>query len=240
MNILRILPAMLAMLVFASVAPATTIIGGSTGDGDFEEPGTGSGPLTYNSHSNWFNAQGVAPDEDINFSNTSQMGGSSQPNSRGGMPFQNRTQVNSTAYTIGAAGEVFSLSYDFGAGGGPANWNGGGDETMRTFLFTAAAPVDGALTTADMTELGGDDYDIDRANDGQWTTRDVPVFYTSTAADVGQTVYFGMQFLNDSGNLLFPRIDVVNLEVTPVPEPTTLVGLLGLVAASCVRGRLER
>lgn len=217
------------LLLGTAHAGTMTIVGGTTGDGDFEAAGSAAGAAQYVASPDWFNAQGA---ETINFTNTTQMGGSSQPNSRGGMPFQNRTQVNGTGYTIASAGEVFCLSYDFGAGGGLLAWNGGGDETLRTFLFTASIPVDGNLTTAEMTELGGDDYDIDRAGDGQWTTRSVPVFYTSTAADVGQTVYFGMQFLNDTGNDLFPRIDVVNLEVTPVPEPgtaamlaTMLVGL---------------
>lgn len=219
------------MLTFAPRVQAveTVIIGGVVGNGDFEDsedPGDAgliTGAITYANTVNWFNAQGTGADEDINFTNDSQTGGSTQANSRAGMPFQNRTQVNDTGYTIQSAGEVFNISYDFGAGGGPAGWNGGGDETMRTFLFTATAPVDGMLTTANMTELAGsvDLYDIDRANDPQWTTRSTPQFYTSTAGDIGQTVYFGMQFLNDSGPDLFPRIDLVRL-TTGTPEPFLL------------------
>lgn len=193
------------------------ILGGAVGNADFEATEPASGAQPYSMTPNWFNASGS---EGINFTQDSQMGGSSQSGSRGGMPFKNRTQVNNTGHTIGAAGEVFSLSYDFGAGGGLAGWNG--DETMRTFLFTATAPVNGDLTTADMTELGGDDYAVNRAADGQWTTRTVPEFYTSTPADVGQTVYFGMVFDQGTGNNLLPRIDVIDLRVTPVPEPTSL------------------
>jgi len=164
------------------------------------------------------------------------MGGSTDADNatttRGGMPFNNRTQINDTGYTIVEAGQVFSLSYDFGAGGGPANWEG--LETMRTFIFTSTAGVDGDTVVGDMTELGGDDYAIDRAADGQWTSRVGSNFYTTTAGDVGQTVYFGMQFVDaGSGNALFPRIDVVTLSVTDpvaVPEPGSIgvVCLLGL------------
>lgn len=211
-------------LMVAAGANATLIIGGTTGDGDFEAAG-GTGPALYTAHSNWFNASGS---EGINFSNTNQMGGSSQANSRGGMPFNNRTQINNTGYTIGSTGEVFSLSYDFGAGGALANWNG--DETMRAFLFTASAPVGGDLTTSDMTELGVDLYSVDRANDGQWTTREVETLYTSTAGDVGSTVYLGVEFQDVSGNTLFPRMDVVELNVAAIPEPSSLTAL-GILAA---------
>ncbi|QDT69075.1 hypothetical protein MalM25_20020 [Planctomycetes bacterium MalM25] len=223
----------IATFTAAAGVNAATIIGGATGDGDFESAG-GTGPALYTAHANWFNASGS---EGINFSNTSQMGGSSQAGSRGGMPFNGRVQVNNTGHTIGAAGEVFSLSYDFGAGGALANW--GGDETMRGFLFTAAAAVDGNLTTGDITEIAADSYDIDRANDGQWTTRSIPVLYTSTGADVGNTVYFGMEFVDAGGNTLFPRIDVVNLSVEAgvIPEPSSLVACSLLVAGLVGAGR---
>jgi hypothetical protein len=233
MNTITRTIACFAILVMCVNAQAATIIGGTTGDGDFEVPEPIAGAKFYTESPNWFNASGS---EGINFTNDSQTGGSSQGGSRAGMPFNNRVQVNNTGHTISAAGEIFSLSYDFGAGGALAHWNG--DETMRTFLFTATVPVNGDLTTADMTELGGDLYAIDRANDGQWTTRTVPVLYTSTAADAGKTVYFGMEFEDASGNTLFPRLDVVQLDVTAIPEPTSIA----MLVAACLLGgnRLRR
>lgn len=233
-----------AMLAFIASAPAATIIGGSTGNGDFNAGGGGTagGPQPYDSTANWFNGGGA---ETINFTNSTQMGGSSDPDNgtttRGGMPFRDRLQINDTAYTIATAGEVFSLSYDFGAGGPPARWNGA--ETMETFLFTSSAvpAVDGNTAVGDITILAGsqDDYAIDRANDGQWTTRNVPVLYTSTAADIGKTVYFGMTFRDgdNSDGDLFPRIDVINLQVTPIPEPASLALLSLLGLAFCGRRR---
>lgn len=216
---------------FYEVPPEpTTIIEGAIGDGDFEypevpgSPGDVTGSLWYTNSPNWFNASGS---DGVGFTQDTQMGASSQPNSRGGMPYQGRTQVNNTPYTIGAAGEVFSLSYDFGAGGGASPYS---NATMSTFLFTAEAPVDGSLTTNDMTILGGDGYDLTfRAQGGnQWTSHTVENFYTSTPADVGKTVYFGMRMDQPEGTS-FPRIDVIRLEVSPMAVTLVFdgVGLSG-------------
>jgi autotransporter-associated beta strand protein len=197
------------VITTVTTPPSTTVIlGGAVGNADFEATAPATGAQTYHSTPNWFNAGGA---DTINFTNTSQTNGSTQAGSIAGMPFQNRTQINDTGYVIQAAGEVFSLSYDFGAGGNSANWNG--DETMRTFIFTSTTAVNDATVVGDMTELGSDSYPIDRANDGQWTSHAAANFYTTDASDIGKTVYFGMQFLDASGNTLFPRIDVVELQV---------------------------
>jgi hypothetical protein len=234
-----------ACLVFSSVASADiTVIGGSVGNGDFNAGGGGTngGAQTYAATPNWFNGQAA---ETVNFTNSSQMGGSTDPNNgtttRGGMPFNNRLQLNDTSYTVVEAGQVFSLSYDFGAGGGPAGWQG--LEVMDTFIFSSTTAVDGNTVAGDITILGTDNYAIDRANDGQWTTRTVTNLYTTTAADVGNDLYFGMQFNdNGTGNALFPRIDIINLEVTDpvgVPEPSSL-GLLGLIGVVALARRKRR
>ena len=233
-----------ACLVVSSVASADiTVIGGSVGNGDFNAGGggTGGGAQTYAATPNWFNGQAA---ETVNFTNSSQMGGSNDPNNgtttRGGMPFNNRLQINDTSYTVVEAGQVFSLSYDFGAGGGLAGWEG--LEVMDTFIFSSTT-VDGNTVEADITRLGTDSYTIDRANDGQWTTRSVTNLYTTTAADVGSDLYFGMQFNdNGTGNSLFPRIDTVDLQVTDpvgVPEPSSL-GLLGLIGVAAFARRRRR
>lgn len=203
---------------FGTSTTTTTIIGGQVGNADFEATEPFSGPQWYSDTPNWFNASGS---EGINFTNDSQTNGSSQASSRAGMPFQNRVQINDTGYVVQAEGEVFSLSYDFGAGGAVGNWDG--NETMRTFLFTSVSGANGNTVGADMTELGSDSYQIDRANDGQWTSYSAANLYTTTAADVGQTVYFGMEFLDGSGPTLFPRIDVLVLQVTTPGTTLTVV-----------------
>ncbi len=204
----------------AGHAEDVVIIGGTTGNGDFNAGGS-RGAQTYAQTANWFNAQGP---ESLNFTNPDQMSGSTDPDndttSRGGMPFRDRVQINDTGHTITAAGEVFRLGYDFGAGGQPARWTG--VETMRTFLFTSSTAVDGDTGEGDITELDGSEnhYAIDRGNDGQWSSHSVPVFYTATAADIGKTIYLGMEFLDGdhTDGDLYPRIDDVRLEVV-VPEP---------------------
>ncbi len=222
----KFLTAAIALAAMATVATTANAQVDILNNGDFEATAPATGPQTFEATPNWFNAGGA---DTINFTNTSQTNGSSQPASIAGMPFQNRTQINDTAYVVQAAGEVFSLSYDFGAGGNVANWNG--DETMRTFIFTSTTGVNADTVVGDMTELGGDSYPIDRANDPQWTTREVTNLYTTVASDVGTTVYFGMQFLDASGNTLFPRIDVINLSVAPASNPVIKgdVDLSGMV-----------
>ncbi|MEQ8211573.1 MAG: sulfatase-like hydrolase/transferase [Lacipirellulaceae bacterium] len=190
----------------------TNVIQGATGNGDFEASEPATGPIPFDQTPNWHHANNTGANEGINFTNDSQTGGSSQSNSRAGMPFQNRFQINDTGYTITSAGEVFDISYEFGAGGALGNWTG--DEVMRTFLFTSSTTVDGDTVVGDLTELGEDIYAIDRANDPQWTTRTANGVYTTTAADIGKTIYFGMEFQDPSGPLLFPRIDLIDLQVT--------------------------
>ncbi|MDF7825387.1 family 16 glycosylhydrolase [Pontiellaceae bacterium B12227] len=192
------------------------IIGGSTGNGDFEA-NSPSGAVPYDQTPNWYNASGS--ESTVDAIDDSQMNGSSQYASHGGLPSKNRVQINNTGYTVLAAGEVFSLSYDFGAGGSPAEWTDSHVEMMRTFLFTLNNETDWAHKTAsDITELGGDNYIIARSTDGQWTTRTITTFYTTSASDVGKTVYFGMEFNDeDTSPTLSPRIDVIELEVN-VPE----------------------
>lgn len=223
----------LAAVFFLSAnlyADSVVIIGGPTGNGDFElNNGAATGPVWYIDTPNWFNASGS---EGINFTNDSQTGGSSQAGSRAGMPFMSRVQINNTGYVVQAAGEVISVSYDFGAGGNPGNWDGPADESMRTFLFTTTSgTVDGKTTPADMTELGSDSYPIDLANDGQWTSYSATL-YTTTAADVGATIFFGMVFENLSGPDLFPRIDVVTVQSID-SSSTTVIG------GSCGNGNFE-
>lgn len=191
-----------------------TIIGGAAGNGDFNAVATPSGAHTYAQTPSWFNAQGS---EAENATESTLMGGSTDPGpvDRGGIPIDGRTQVNSTGYTIADSNQQFSISYVFGAGGGLAEYSG---SAMSTWLFTVAPgdAVDADLTAGDMTELAGSrvTYTLGRASgDPQWTTFDRDFFYTTSAAEIGTTVYLGMEFDHPSGKLN-ARIDVINLEVT--------------------------
>ena len=176
--------------------------------------------MTYENTVHWHNASGA---DTINFSNDSQTGGSSQPNSRAGMPFQNRKQVNDTGYTVLEEGQTFDLNYEFGRVGG--NWDG--DESLRTFLFTATAAVDADLTAANMTEFGSVVYTF--PTNEFWTAFPTNAFYTTIPSDVGKTFYFGMEHSNPAGGDVFPRIDLVVLDVNegsgpPVTNQPIIVG----------------
>ncbi len=223
------------LLLAGTAAQGVTIIGGALGNGDFNAGGNPpTAAQSFADTSNWFNADGA---ETLNFTQTNQLGGSTDPSAitRGGFFASGRTIVNNTGYSIVSAGEIFSLSYDFGAGGQAARWDG--DETMTSFIFASPTAPDDTTASTSITQLASDVYMIDRASDGQWTTRTTPIFYTSTPADVGTTVYLGMVF--DTGDLAndvaFPRTDVVNFSVEPVPEPSSAL-LMGLGAlALCTR-----
>lgn len=218
-------------------AGAATIIGGSTGDGDFEAAEPATDALWYTFSPNWFHASGS---EGINFTQDTQMNGSSQPGSRGGMPYKGRHQVNNTGYTM-VEGDVFSLSYDLGQGGGGAPY---ADSSMELYLFTATAAVDGDLTTGDMNIIARNAYDTTPRSQGgvQWITHNAPDFYTATAGDAGQVVYLGMVFNQPAGNTSFPRIDLIELQVTTggsTQPPSARTGWQEFVAAYSLSGSMS-
>lgn len=187
---------------------AKKIISGSLGDGDFEYPEPYEGPLPFTNSPNWFNA---SANETVNFSRDI------ETPSRSAMPYHERLQVNNTGHEVTLAGEVFNLSYDFTASVGSYD----GDEALRTFLFTATAPIDGYLTAADMTEVVEVIYDHPNGN----STLQTNAFYTSTEADIGKTLYFGMEHLNPSGGPAYPRIDNVDWSVL-VPVDGSITNLM--------------
>ncbi|MDZ8117768.1 sulfatase family protein [Pontiella agarivorans] len=203
----------LAMLAGSASWAQTTIIGGTRGNGNFNGNGASAGSgitLTYAETPHWHHAAG---DESWNFVFTSGMIGSDDSSSGGAYTFHNRLTVNDMGYTIAAAGETFSLSYQFGAGGGESNWESGND-FLRAYLFTTDAPVDASLTSGSMTQIGEtDDYSINRALNGQWTYHTNSALYTSTAADIGKTVYLALVFVDDGSGTGNPRVENIMLTV---------------------------
>ncbi|QBG45937.1 hypothetical protein EGM51_00365 [Verrucomicrobia bacterium S94] len=203
----------MAVFAVSAALARTTIIGGSIGNGNFNGNGAEAGSgvtLTYAETPNWFHAAG---DESWNFIFTSGMIGSDDSTSGGAYIFNNRLTVNDTGYTISAAGEVFSLSYQFGAGGGESNWESGND-VLRAYLFTSAAPVDASLTSNAMIQISGnDDYYVNRPLNGQWTYHANNAFYTTMAADVGKTVYLALVFIDDGAGTGTPRLENLMLTV---------------------------
>lgn len=111
----------------------------------------------------------------------------------------------------------------FGAAGNYAT-----DTTVTVHLFTTGTnTVTGTTEVSDITELATVDFTPFDPTAASFAITVGDDFYTSVAADVGSTVFMGIT-LTDDGNNVFPRIDVVSLSVTAVPEPTSL-GLLGVI-----------
>lgn len=207
-------------------APAlVTIIGGTNGNGDFNNGVAYNPPLvtlTFAATPNWHWANG--DDSTQVFARNDLMVGSPDANSGGGYVYQGRLVVNDSGYTIGAAGETFSLTYVFGAGGSGYT----GAEFLRAYLFTATAPVDAALTTANMTQLGGNaDYYMNRNTGPQWTSYTNLNLYTTLTGDVGKKVYLAVQFT--SGTSANPRLENVVVTVASPPPPTCPAPVLSIV-----------
>lgn len=68
--------------------------------------------------------------------------------------------------------------------------------------------MDANTVVGDITVLATTTFPITN-----WTTYTKSSFYTSTSSDVGETVYLGITLENPTTPNVFPRIDVVRLEV---------------------------
>ena len=203
----------LQMLVFTIVpvsclvagTETITVVGGGIGNGDFEVTALEAGPAPYSATANWFNASGS---EDIEFTTDSETTGSSDPNSRACIPFHNRLQVNNSGYEVTQAGDVFSVSFDFGRTGG--NWDG--DESYRVFLFTSTEAVDELISDEDINELASVEYQVPTS--GVWENEiQFNAFFVTAPENVGQTIFIGMVLENPVGAEVFPRLDEMKLVV---------------------------
>lgn len=202
-------------------APRTATLG----NGNFEAD-SGS-PLPYTSVTNWFNVSGA---DTINFGQTGGMGGSPEANSQGAFLFQQRISANSLGHAVTGAGEVFDIDFYGNRFGGGYN----DDESFLVYLFTSTTGVDADTVEGDITILDTTSFDVLSG----WENYTQDGIYTTSAADIGQTVYLGMSVSNDTGNDVFPRVDVITWEVT-VPEPASLA-LVGVGALAMLgRGRQQ-
>ncbi len=228
-----------ALCVTAAVSNAATIniigdhttqkgpdfVGASSnlGNGDFQTETT-TGTRTFAQISNWFNIFGA---ETVNFGQSNGTAGSPQSNSLGAQLSTGAYAANNTSYTIGAAGEVFKVNMYLGQFGAAATY--ATDTTVTIRLFTSATGVTDTTVSGDLTNLGSlalTPFSPTAAFFGMAGG----TLYTSTAADIGKTVYMGIS-LADTDNNAFPRIDVVSLSVVQVPEPAAaLLGSLGMLA----------
>ncbi|MEX0321009.1 MAG: hypothetical protein AB3N63_02545 [Puniceicoccaceae bacterium] len=208
------------LLPAMSLCAQTIIIGGATGNGDFEltEPAGLTGAQWYSATPDWVNLGGS---EGINFAHDAGLAGhpdnaGAQVNFRGGFLFPTRPAANRTGYTIQAADEVISLIFDISRHGG--GWSGTDNEYVKFFLFTASGDVNGDTVVGDISEIASSQYTIVSEPFWQIDITADPM-YTTTAQDIGKTVYLGVELITPNGNTVYPRIDNIELVSTPSGPP---------------------
>ncbi|MEX0321011.1 MAG: hypothetical protein AB3N63_02555 [Puniceicoccaceae bacterium] len=175
----------------------------STGNGNFENEAGLTGTITLEAMANWHN---IAGPETQTCGVDQNMGGSPEANSRGAYLFPSFTIANDSGYTISAAGELFELSMAVLPVGNSSRYDG--DELVVVSLFTTSTGVDADTILGDITVLATTKFPLT-----DWETHTDSSFYTSAAGDIGKTVYLAITLENPAGESVFPRVDVVKLEV---------------------------
>ncbi len=172
----------------------------SSGNGNFE---ANSGTLSFADVTNWHNISG--DDSAVNFGTSSGMVGSPEPSSQGAF-LTDAKAGNDFGYTI-LAGDV---GVPFNARLALHRFGGGysGSEFVEVSLFTSTTGVDPNTVAGDLTTLGSVNIPIT----GSWVREERLNFYSPSLADVGKTVYLGIDLEDPNGvGSIFPRIDVVRL-----------------------------
>jgi hypothetical protein len=214
---------------FAQAQTLITIIGEATGNGNFEATTAVGDALPYSATPSWEN---INQDTDPNFSVTAGMsghpendealGGAPGTNLRGGFLYKDRFSGNTTSYTIGAAGDVFTCKFDISRHGGAATWVDGG--TVEAILFTTTATVDATYnTTTDTSYVQLASFTYEVLAEPFWQTNiSAGTLYAATANDVGKKVYLALTLRTAGSASPFPRADNVTFQVIaqPVLNPT--------------------
>ncbi|MGJ8724097.1 MAG: hypothetical protein ACSHYB_06030 [Roseibacillus sp.] len=205
-------------LLFALAATAeeetTKFISGSTGNGDFEasEPDA-EGAQEWQDTPHWFHLNGVETTAG-NFTHDQGTLGSPQASSRAALAYKGPVTVNDTGYKVTKAGEVIDVSYAMGRFGNGYD----GDESLRVFLFTTEKAINGMLASADVIEVAEEKIAVQAPPAEVWNTYASKELYTTTADDVGKTLYFGFELENKSGEAVFPRVDLIEVSAKKVAK----------------------
>ncbi|MEX0331083.1 MAG: PEP-CTERM sorting domain-containing protein [Puniceicoccaceae bacterium] len=236
-----LLPILVTCLVGSVSTAQVTIIGGSIGNGDFEDTSLSASTsgVPYSLTPAWEN---INEDTDPNFRVTQGLAGHPDnavpgTNVFGAFLFLDRLSGNTTGYSL-VDGDTLSLSFDVSRHGG--SWVG--DEFVQAVLYTTTATVDASYnTTTDVnySELATFNYTILADPFWQVDVSNANLF-TAGPADAGKTVYLAFTLQGGDASSPFPRIDNVELTATPVPEPGTFVILSGIAALGLVMYRRRK
>ena len=211
-------------------AASTTLIGGSTRNGNFDADTSSTDRRTFADTPNWYNLEG---DQTRRATRTNR-----QAPSPGG--FRNATVKldssrifgNETGHTL-QSGDVFNLSYMWRDGG---NWNDSVDRIRVQLFYTDNDQLTGTQT---IIATHHSDYS---SSDDTWETVTVNQFYTASGGAVGKKLFVQFQGWpgNSSDTVGHARVD--NFELVLVPEPAMMwwVAALGGAAGFIRRARFRR
>lgn len=214
------------LLASASLTNAAVIIGGDTNNGNFNN-GTGDSATdqwSFEESASWVNL-GTGPQSAqatrINPVATRFDG------SRNAVIAENagRAFGMDTGYTI-RNGDVFDLSYLWRDA---FNWDDTNDQVIVS-LFTSEGDVFGIRNTL------VSDGSTPSTSNNSYQLENRPGFFTASAAQDGKTLFVSIDSTDGNGAATgFARLDNFELNVTSIPEPTSLtlaITALGLIALS--------
>ena len=202
-----------------SAANADVIIGGSILNGDFNADTSTDDQRSFADTPFWENIG--TGDQTVQATRTT------LPNtdgSRNAVMSHNASRIfgMNTGYSI-VEGDVFDIGYDWRDASG---WNDATDQ-VQVSLFTTADDTIGGTRTNLVQMLSGLS-----ATNAAYDTVDQNSVYTAVAGDAAKILFVEIDTISDDG-AGFGRLDDFTLEVTPIPEPSSVafVGLMfGLVA----------
>jgi hypothetical protein len=211
-------------------AASTTLIGGSTGNGDFEADTSSTNKRTFSDTPNWTNlsSTGLGQSE-VATRNDKNLSGSL----RNAVMNIDGTRIfgNDPGYTI-QSGDVFSLSYQWRDA---FLWDDTADQ-VRVDLFTTSNDTLTGTQTILYTLYSG----LSTSNE-TWETVTANRFYTAGGGAVGKKLF--IQFQGWAGNSSdtegYARLDNFTLTVVPEPDPVWLLAALS-GAGVLVRRRRRR
>lgn len=211
-----------AALFLTQPVSAETIIGGEVGNGNFEAEAFASKGVPYKDVSHWHLIGGS--ETSTTFGTTQGTNGSPDAAADGRSDRQaaylfdpddssqgDRYAANDTGYIINIEGDSFSIEMALHKFGRESNYHG--DEYIEVVLFTVAKNLNTSTDILDIEVMASTKLMVD----SMWTTAKAQNFYTTTAADVGKTVYLGLELIDpkspEGGRNIYPRIDAVQLTV---------------------------
>ncbi len=206
-------------IAMSSVASADIIIGGSTLNGNFNADTSTDDSRPFTETPFWENIGTGTQDQEATRTTLPNTDGS-----RNAVLSHDEAKVfgMNTGYSI-LEGDVFDIGYDWRDA---FNWNDATDQVQVSLFVTADDTIGGTRTNL-VQVLSG----LSTTNN-TYETVDQNGVYTAVAGDSAKILFVGIDTISDDGGG-FGRLDDFTLEVTPIPEPSSVafVGLMfGLVA----------